>query len=60
MIMKDFAVIVTFEDGSKKVNGYYKSKNRAINVAKTNNECKYLYNDYSVMQISTREIIYKK
>ena len=58
--MKDFAVIVTFEDGSKKVCGYYKFKNRAINEAKRNNECKYLYNDYSVMQLSTKEIIYKK
>ena len=58
--MKDYAVIVVFEDGSKKVDGYYKSKTRAINVAKANNECKYLHNEYRVMQISTKEYVYKK
>lgn len=58
--MKDFAVIVKYDDGSKAVNGYYKSAKTAINVAKKNNECKYLIYEYSVMQVSTRKIIYQK
>ena len=55
--MKDYAVIVTFEDGSKKVNGYYKTMAYAVRMAKSLNKCKYLHNKYSVMQVSTGQII---
>lgn len=57
--MKEFAVIVTDDNGSKWVNGYYKYAKTAINEAKKCNECKYLHYKYKVMNVCTKETIYE-
>lgn len=58
MNMKDFVVFVRYPDGTREIDGLYKYAKTAINVAKKNNECKYLYNTYEVYQLSTKKYIY--